>query len=77
MRQAIIDSLGIWLAGVAATQVQPVLPQSGFAPENAELHSKLETILNSGDEGTIRAVVPNIEIFYERLKPVPRKRRTG
>lgn len=42
---------------------------SPYAPENHDLHDKLELILNSGDAGTIRAVVPNIEIFHERLKP--------
>lgn len=48
-----------------------------YSPENRELHEKLETVLNSGDQMTIRAVVPNIEIFFERLRPRNAKRANG
>lgn len=44
-----------------------------YKAENKTLHDRLEKILNSGDEATIRAVVPNIDIFFERLKPPPKK----
>ncbi len=43
--------------------------------ENRELHEKLEAILNSGDQGIIGAVVPNIEIFHDRMRPAQRKQR--
>ena len=67
--------LRTWLAGgVVAVTADPSGP---YLPQNRGLHDKLESILNSGDEGTIRAVVPNIEIFFERLKPSPSKRRSG
>ena len=36
------------------------------------MHDKLEDILVSGDEATIGAVVPNIELFHDRLKPKPK-----
>lgn len=48
-----------------------------YSSSNRSLHDKLEEILNSGDEMTIAAVVPNIEIFYARLKPATARRRTG
>jgi hypothetical protein len=38
-------------------------------PGNHDLHRKLEDILTSGDEETIEAVVPNINIFHNRLQP--------
>lgn len=47
-------------------------------PENRVLHEKLEAILTSEDEGVVNAVVPNIEVFYDRMKPnARRKRRSG
>lgn len=48
-----------------------------FDTENEELHHKLEVILNSGDAGTIKAVVPNIEIFFDRLKPGTKRKAGG
>jgi hypothetical protein len=44
-----------------------------YAEDARELHEKLETILSSGDTKTTQAVVPNIEVFYERLRPVSKK----
>lgn len=40
---------------------------------NRELHDKLEAVLNSGDQKTLSAVVPNIELFFDRLKPSARR----
>lgn len=57
--------------GVADANVNP------YRPENRSLHDKLEAILNSGDEGVIGAVVPNIEIFFDRMKPPTTRRKTG
>jgi len=57
---------------------QPLIPQpkparsTGRYPylaANREMHDKLEQILNSGDKGTLDAVVPNIELFFSRLRP--------
>lgn len=48
-----------------------------YSESNRILHDKLETVLNSGDDMTIRAVVPNIEIFFERLKPANARRKSG
>jgi hypothetical protein len=42
---------------------------SPYEAANVPLHEKLEEVLNSGDEGVIAAVVPNIEIFHDRLRP--------
>lgn len=44
---------------------------------NRDLHEKLERVLNSGDEGIIGAIVPNVEIFFDRLKPAHRRTGTG
>lgn len=68
------------LAREKVTIQRPQQPQpsgSVYAPTNKEWHDKLEAILNSGDEMTINAVIPNIEVFFERLKPVRRKRASG
>jgi hypothetical protein len=43
--------------------------RSRYLAANRELHDKLEQILNSGDRGTLDAVVPNIELFFSRLRP--------
>lgn len=61
--------------GRAAPPPTPAV--TGYNPANRELHDKLETVLNSGDEMTIRAVVPNIEIFFERLRPASVRRANG
>jgi hypothetical protein len=51
--------------------------QPHYETQNLPLHDKLERILNSGDAKIIEAVVPNIEVFYERLRPGARKREGG
>lgn len=61
--------------GSQRDETAPAAP-SFYARENRELHDKLEAVLNSGDTGIINAVVPNIEIFYERLRP-KRPTKTG
>ena len=47
----------------------PPPPAPSWSPESEPLHQKLESILTSGDEKTIDAVVSNIEVFFERLRP--------
>jgi hypothetical protein len=47
-----------------------------YAAENRDKHEKLEAVLNSGDEPTITAVVSNIEVFFDRLRPkTPARKR--
>lgn len=58
-------------SAVPAPDSPPLPRKSSYAPENQKLHDMLEEVLNSGDEPTIRAVVPNIEIFHARLQPRP------
>lgn len=65
VERAYAAALERWLGEPAPVPVPPP-----YREENLPLHDKLERILNSGDVGTIAAVVPNIEIFNERLKPV-------
>ncbi len=48
-----------------------------YEDQNRSLHDKLETILNSGDEDTMLAVIPNIELFFKRLKPNRQGTRTA
>ena len=66
VEKAYAQALRVWL-----DEPPPPIEQTPtqYRPENAELHDKLERILNSGDVETINAVVPNIEVFYSRLKP--------
>lgn len=74
MWQAVEGAFSAWInQAPVATQS----PEVHYATPNRELHEKLETILNSGDEMTIAAVVPNIEIFYARLKPISARRKSG
>ena len=47
-----------------------------YSDGNREWHEKLEEILTSGDDAIIKAVLPNIEVFHERLI-APRKRPPG
>lgn len=44
-----------------------------YRAANSQLHEKLETILGSGDDIVLKAVVPNIEVFFARLKPAARR----
>jgi hypothetical protein len=70
-----------WLAGNKKTAAASTSAQSStnhesiYRTENRELHEKLEAILNSGDQRILDAVVPNIEVFYDRMRPAQRKRR--
>jgi len=52
-------------------------PPYPYRKENRELHEKLEKILNSGDAGVINAVIPNIEVFFERRRKGAEKPRSG
>jgi hypothetical protein len=63
-----------WLDEKTAT---PETLPSRYSHENGSLHDRLETILLSGDEPTIAAVVSNIEVFFDRLKPQRGGRRSG
>jgi hypothetical protein len=51
--------------------------QNPYAEANRILHDKLERILNSGDTETLEAVIPNIELFFKRLKPSTKRRAAG
>jgi hypothetical protein len=68
-------ALRTWLDEPPPPVPEPAAPP--YEAANMPLHDKLERILNSGDAGTIRAVVPNIEIFHERLKPIRGGRRAN
>lgn len=59
----------------APTQAQEPYTD-GYAPANRAMHDKLESILNSGDEMTIAAVVPTLDIFFSRLKPSFTRRKS-
>lgn len=48
-----------------------------FLEANRRLHEDLETILNSGDAATIAALKLNIEVFRDRLKAAPGRRRAS
>jgi hypothetical protein len=48
-----------------------------YREENHELHEKLEAILNSGDAEIIGAVVPNLEVFFSRMRRPAARRKTG
>lgn len=48
-----------------------------YETDNRPLHDKLERVLNSGDEEILEAVVPNIEVFFKRLKPRRLVRKRG
>jgi hypothetical protein len=69
----VIDSVDQTLPPAAQPSGEASFP---YAAENRELHEKLEDILASGDEATITAVVSNIEVFRDRLRP-RRKRSSG
>lgn len=75
MNVAIEEGIRLYLlklnGGQTAEPIKSNAAPSAYAPENKRLHDMLEEVLNSGDDPTIRAVVPNIEIFHERLKPRP------
>ena len=61
-----------YLCGTADDEVPEVElagPGAQYPAEHREWHQKLEDILSSGDEKTIDAVIPNIEVFHERLRP--------
>jgi hypothetical protein len=80
--QDLLDGwLDEWLAGkkmaaatTAAEAMSPVLPT--FSTQEVEaivrhrdMVLKVVRVLDSGDQRTIDAIVPNIEIFDERLQP--------
>lgn len=60
-----------------AKSVDAVEPEYSYVEANRPWHDKLEKILNSGDEATISAVTQNIEVFFDRLRPVRAARRVG
>lgn len=74
MWQAVDAAFRSW---IEAKPIAPLSRATQYRPGNSVLHDKLELILNSGDEETIKAVIPNIELNFNRLKPPSRKRFTG
>jgi hypothetical protein len=68
--------LSAWLREDLQPSAAPAPPYP-YAAANRKLHDKLEAILNSGDANIIAAVVPNIEVFFERMKPPTARRKSG
>jgi transcriptional regulator with XRE-family HTH domain len=69
-----LRSLALELKGEPVAEHQVGYP---YFRTNRTLHDKLEAILNSGDQGVIGAVVPNIEIFFDRMRPPTTRRKLG
>lgn len=50
-------------------------PELKVPPQYRPCMKKVAEILSSGDELAIKAVVSNVEVFHDRLRPAARKAR--
>lgn len=57
-----------------ADQAPKLSERYPYTDRNRDLHDKLEKLLNSGDERTIKAMV---DFFFDRLKPTPKRKAGG
>jgi len=76
-RQEIRMALEHWIDPDSQKCRNEDIVEIDFTPDAKEFQSKIDAILNSGDQDTLGALTTTVDLFYARLRPVTARRKSG